>query len=61
MIWSAARNEKFQVIISTTGFMPIIAIPIAAPVKPPSEIGVSIILFGPNWSMRPSVMRWVPP
>ena len=39
MIWSAAWNEKFQVIISTIGRIPIIAMPIAAPVKPPSAIG----------------------
>ena len=43
-----ARNEKFQVIISTTGFRPAIAIPIAAPVNPPSAIGTSITRFGPN-------------
>ena len=61
MIWSAAWNEKFQVIISTIGRIPIIAMPIAAPVKPPSAIGVSITRFGPNRSSRPSVTRWVPP
>jgi hypothetical protein len=47
MIWSAARNEKFQVIISTTGRIPIIAMPTAAPVNPFSEIGTSIIRLGP--------------
>jgi hypothetical protein len=61
MIWSVARNEKFQVIISTTGLMPIIAMPTAAPVNPSSEMGVSMTLLGPYWSMSPSVMRWVPP
>ncbi len=61
MIWSAAWNEKFQVIISTIGFIPNIAIPMAAPVKPPSAIGVSITRFGPNFSSKPSVTTWVPP
>ena len=45
MIWSTARNEKFMVIISTMGRMPIIAMPMAAPVNPPSQIGVSITLW----------------
>ena len=61
MIWSTAWKEKFQVIISTIGRIPIIAMPIAAPVKPPSAIGVSITRFGPNRSSRPSVTRCVPP
>ena len=61
MIWSEARKEKFQVIISTTGLRPSIAIPIAAPVKPPSAIGVSMTRLAPNRSSNPSVMRWVPP
>ena len=38
-----------------------IAIPIAAPVKPPSAIGVSITRFGPKRSSIPSVIRCVPP
>jgi hypothetical protein len=47
MIWSAARKEKFQVITSTTGRRPVIAIPMAAPTNPPSLIGVSITRCGP--------------
>jgi hypothetical protein len=61
MIASAARNEKFQVIISTTGLKPVIAMPTAAPVKPFSAMGVSTTLLGPNMSMRPSVTSCVPP
>jgi hypothetical protein len=43
------------------GRIPIIAMPIAAPVNPPSAMGVSITRFGPKRSSRPSVTRWVPP
>ena len=48
MIWSAAWNEKFQVIISTIGRRPFIAMPIAAPVNPPSAIGVSMHALRPE-------------
>jgi len=46
-----------MVIISTIGRMPIIAMPMAAPVNPPSQMGVSITLLAPYRSRRSTVMR----
>src|SRR5271166_1070647 len=47
------RPTKSPNIMSTTGRMPAIAAPTAIPVKPASEIGVSITRLVPNSSTRP--------
>src|SRR5271166_353273 len=47
------RPTKSPNMISTTGRIPAIAAPTAIPVKPASEIGVSITLLVPNSSTRP--------
>src|SRR5512134_2147265 len=47
--------------ISTTGRMPLRAIPIAIPTMPPSFSGVSITRSAPNRAINPSVARKTPP
>ena len=46
-------SQKLKVINSMIGRNPFIAAPTPIPANPPSEIGVSIILSGPNSSRRP--------
>ena len=46
---------------SAIGRMPEMAAPTAAPMKPVSEIGVSMILSGPYLARRPSVAPKMPP
>src|SRR5712692_4807515 len=54
-------NRKSPNMMSTTGRMPVIAEPRAMPVKPASEIGVSITRSEPNSSTRPfSTLNGVP-
>ncbi len=53
MTWSMACSEKLKVIHSTMGRRPTIAAPMPMPVKPSSEIGVSITRSGPYFSSRP--------
>ncbi len=53
MIWSMATREKLNVINSTMGRMPFMAAPTPIPVKPNSEMGVSITRSGPNSSSMP--------
>src|SRR6266850_997423 len=53
--------EKSPNMISTTGLMPVISAPTAIPVKPASDIGVSITRSVPNSSTRPlSTLYTVP-
>ena len=52
-IWSKHTNVKFHVMNSTIGRRPISAAPMPSPAKPFSEIGVSMIRFGPNCSSMP--------
>jgi hypothetical protein len=47
--------------ISTTGRSPMWAAPAAAPVKPASEMGVSMTRSGPKWSWNPRVTLNAPP
>ncbi len=47
--------------ISTTGSMPIIAAPMAAPIIADSLIGVSMMRSGPKRSSIPAVTRKAPP
>jgi hypothetical protein len=54
-IWSRARIEKLNVIISITGRRPSIAEPTPTPVNPASAIGVSMTRFSPNSLSRPWV------
>jgi hypothetical protein len=56
-----ARQRKSQYMISTTGRRPDIAMPMAAPTMPFSEIGVSTTRVGPNSSSRPRVAPKIPP
>ena len=43
---------------STIGLRPAAALPIPAPIKPASEIGVSLILSGPYFSKKPDVIAY---
>src|SRR5688572_16541337 len=53
--------RKSPNMMSAIGRMPVIAAPTQSPVKPTSEIGVSIIRFGPNSSTSPfSTLNVVP-
>src|SRR5437660_1074901 len=55
------RVRKSPNMMSTTGRRPVIAAPSAMPVKPASEIGVSMTRRGPNSSTRPfSTLNGVP-
>src|SRR3981081_202463 len=55
------RPRKSPNMMSTTGLIPVIAAPTARPVKPASEIGVSITRSVPNSSTRPdSTLNGVP-
>ena len=47
--------EKLNVIISITGLNPSIAEPTPTPVKPDSQIGVSMMRFSPNSLRSPCV------
>ena len=60
-IWSIAWLVKSENWISTTGRIPHIAAPTAAPTIPSSEIGVSRIRSGPNFSSIPLVTPKAPP
>ena len=53
--------KKSTNISSATGRMPAAAAPIAVPMKPVSEMGVSITRSGPNFSIRPLVAPKIPP
>ena len=55
-IWSMASRLKLIVMISTTGRSPIIAAPMATPVNPSSQIGVSRTRRGPNSASSPAVI-----
>ena len=55
------KKRKSPNIKSTIGLEPVIAAPTAIPVKPGSDIGVSIIRLVPNSSTRPeSILNGVP-
>jgi len=47
--------EKLKVIISTTGRSPSMAAPTPTPVKPDSQMGVSMMRFSPNSLRSPWV------
>ena len=53
--------KKSTNISSAIGRSPWAAAPIAAPMKPASEIGVSIMRSGPNRSSSPLVALKMPP
>src|SRR3954471_8749857 len=59
-IWSNATQLKLNVMYSTIGRRPTIAAPMPMPVKPSSEIGVSITRRGPNWSSMPWLTLYAP-
>src|SRR6185437_15317247 len=60
-IWSMTSAMKSPNIISTTGRSPVIAAPIPRPVKPASEIGVSITRSVPNSAESPErTLKTVP-
>ncbi len=61
MIWLKAQEMKSMNCISTTGSIPIMAAPMAAPIIADSLIGVSMIRSGPKWSRKPAVTRKAPP
>jgi len=60
-IWSNATAAKSENIIAATGRKPASAMPIEAPTKPVSEIGVSMTRSGPKKSSSPSVILNDPP
>ena len=60
-ICSKAGYPKASNCISITGRNPYIAMPIAAPIIPASEMGVSKQRSSPNRSVSPSVTRKTPP
>ncbi len=53
--------KKSTNINSAIGRMPSVAAPVAKPMKAVSEIGVSMIRSGPNWSSSPVVELKMPP
>ncbi len=58
---SIDRARKSPNMISSTGRLPVIAAPYAAPVIASSEIGVSNTRSGPYFSYRPGVTANTPP
>ena len=61
MIGSSATPTKLTNISSATGRRPVTAAPTAAPMKPISQIGVSMTRLGPNSWIRPLVAPMGPP
>src|SRR4029077_5579230 len=60
-IWSMISVRKSPNMISTTGLRPVIAAPTPIPVKPGSEMGVSITRSLPNSSTNPErTLKGVP-